>query len=204
MDANFEKNVFINCPFDDDFRQLLLGVVFAVLYLGYRPRLALESADSAENRIDKISKLIAESKFGIHDLSRLISTQPGEVYRMNMPFELGIDYGCKKLKGKKWAQKKILILEKERYRFQQALSDLSGCDIKSHNDEVDKIIAAVRNWFITEELGAGDSGNKIWDRFNDFQAYLYDQAVEINGHKSTDDIQISEVIHHMKEWFEEQ
>ena len=159
MAHDFSKNVFVNCPFDDDFRQLLLGVVFTILYFGYKPRLSLERADSAENRIDKITDLIKESKFGIHDLSRLVSSAKGEVYRMNMPFELGIDYGCKKLKGGKWKEKKILILEKERYRFQQAISDLSGCDIKNHEDEVDKIISSVRDWFITEELGRGDSGS---------------------------------------------
>ena len=204
MSHDFDKNVFVNCPFDDDFRQLLLGVVFTIYYFGFKPRLSLERADSAENRIDKITALIKESKFGIHDLSRLISTAKGEVYRMNMPFELGIDYGCKKLKGGKWKEKKILILEKERYRFQKAISDLSGCDIKSHDDEVDKIICSVRDWLITEELGRGDSGNMVWDRFNDFQAYLYDEVVEKDGHKSTDDVQVSEVIHHMSEWFTQQ
>lgn len=204
MAHDFSKNVFVNCPFDDDFRQLLLGVVFTILYFGYKPRLSLERADSAENRIDKITDLIKESKFGIHDLSRLVSSAKGEVYRMNMPFELGIDYGCKKLKGGKWKEKKILILEKERYRFQQAISDLSGCDIKNHEDEVDKIISSVRDWFITEELGRGDSGNMVWDRFNDFQAYLYDEVVEKDGHRSTDDVQVSEVIHHMNEWFAKQ
>jgi len=201
MEASFEKNVFINCPFDNDFRQLLLGVVFTVLYLGYTPRLSLERANSAENRIDKISELIKESKFGIHDLSRLVSTDSGEVYRMNMPFELGIDYGCLKFKGGKWRKKKILMLEKERYRFQEAISDISGCDIKKHEDEVDKIISAVRDWFVTEELGRADSGNKVWDKFNDFQAYLYDEVVEKDGHTSIDDVQVSEVIHHMNEWF---
>lgn len=204
MHKDFDKNVFINCPFDDDFRQLLLGIVFTTLYFGYKPRLSLERADSAENRIDKITDLIKDSKFGIHDLSRLLSRRSGEVYRMNMPFELGIDYGCKKLKGGKWKSKKILILEKERYRFQKALSDLSGCDIKKHDDEVDKIIYAVRDWFITEELGRGDSGNKVWDGFNDFQAYLYDEVVEKDGHDSIDDVQVSEIIHHMNEWFQQQ
>ena len=71
-------------------------------------------------------------------------------------------------------------------------------------DEVDKIIFSVRDWFITEELGRGDSGNMVWDRFNDFQAYLYDEVVEKDGHKSTDDVQVSEVIHHMSEWFTQQ
>ncbi len=201
MPGNFDKNIFVNCPFDADYRQLLVGIIFTIIYFGYKPRLSLERADSAESRIDKILGLIKESKFGIHDLSRLVSVEEGEVYRMNMPFELGIDYGCKKLKGGKWAQKKILILEKDRYRFQKALSDLSGSDIKNHDDKVDKIISSVRDWFVTEELKRGDSGNKVWDSFNDFQAYLYDEVVEKDGHASIDDVQIPEIIHHMEVWF---
>lgn len=201
MVGEFEKNVFVNCPFDEDYRQLLLGVVFTIIYFGYKPRLALERADSAETRIQKILGLIEESKFGIHDLSRIVSTDKGEHYRMNMPFELGIDYGCQKFKGDKWTQKKILILEKERYRFQKALSDLSGSDIKNHDDQVDKAILAVRNWFVTEELKRGDSGNKVWDSFNEFEAYLYDEVVEKDGHTSTADVQVSEIIHHMENWF---
>ena len=201
MGSDFEKNVFVNCPFDDSFRQILLGVVFTIIYFGYKPRLALERADSAQSRIEKILGLIEGSKFGIHDLSRIESTKEGEYYRMNMPFELGIDYGCQKLKEGKWREKKILIMEKERYRFQKAISDLSGSDIKHHNDQVDKAIFAVRDWFVTEELNRGDSGNRVWDNFNDFQAYLYDQVVEKDGHDSIDHVQIPEVIHHMKAWF---
>lgn len=79
-----------------------------------------------------------------------MSSDKNEHYRMNMPFELGIDFGCQKLKGGKWANKKILVLEKERYRFQKAISDLSGSDIKNHDDDVTKAIYAVRNWFVTE------------------------------------------------------
>jgi len=120
---------------------------------------------------------------------------------MNMPFELGIDFGCRKLKGGKWAEKKILVLEKERYRFHKSISDLSGSDIKNHDDDVAKAIIAVRNWFVTEELRRGDSGSKIWDHFNDFQAYLYDELVEHDGHKSVDDVEIPEIMHHMEAWF---
>lgn len=201
MGSNFDINVFVNCPFDDDFRQILLGIVFTIIYFDYNPRLALEQADSAQSRIEKILGLIEDSKFGIHDLSRIESTKSGEYYRMNMPFELGIDYGCQKFKEGKCREKKILIIEKERYRFQKAISDLSGSDIKHHNNQVDKAIFAVRNWFITEELGRGDSGNRVWDNFNEFQGYLYDQVVEKDGHTSTDNVQITEVIQHMKDWF---
>lgn len=201
---NFERNVFINCPFDDDFRQLLLGIIFTVMYFGYIPRLSLERADSGESRIDKILGLIEESKFGIHDLSRIISTKEDEHFRMNMPFELGIDYGCKKLKGGKWNNKKILILEKERYRFQKAISDLSGSDIKNHDDKVIKVVYAVRDWFINEELHRGSSGKKVWNSYNDFQAYLYDEVVEKDGHESPDEVPIPEIAHHMSNWFDGQ
>ncbi len=199
---NFDKNVFVNCPFDDDYRQLMIATVFTVKYFKYIPRLASERADSGESRIDKILGLIEESKFGIHDLSRMISSKKNEHYRMNMPFELGVDYGCKKLKDGVWKNKKILILDKERYRFRKALSDLSGSDIKNHNDEAVKVVFAVRDWFITEELDRGDSGNKVWSNFNDFQAYLYDEVVVKDGHTSVDDVQISEIIHHMGNWLD--
>lgn len=201
---NFERNVFVNCPFDDDYRQLLLSVIFTVKHLGFNPRLSLERADSAESRIEKIVGLINQSKYGIHDLSRIISTGTNEHYRMNMPFELGIDYGCQKLKEGIWSQKQILILEKERYRYQKALSDLSGSDIKNHDDEAPKIIKAVRDWFVTTESIRADSGKKIWNLYNDFQAYLYDEVVERDGHDSVDDVQITEIMHHMSEWFSTQ
>lgn len=198
---DFKKNVFINCPFDDDFRQLLIGIIFTVMYFGFKPRLALERSDSAESRIDKIIELILESKFGIHDLSRIVSKDKGEHYRMNMPFELGIDYACKRLKDGSWATKKILILEKEKYRYQKAISDLSGSDIKNHNNDVIKAVYAVRDWFVSEVLERGDGGRKVWDNFNEFQGYLYDEVVEKDGHDSPDEVQIPEVMHHMIEWF---
>lgn len=198
---DFDSNVFVNCPFDDDYRQLLLSVVFAVKTLGFNPRLSLERNDSGETRIDKILNLIRESKFGIHDLSRIVSSGSEEHYRMNMPFELGIDYGCQKLKGDIWSSKKILILEKERYRYQKALSDLSGSDIKNHDDDPIKAIKVIRNWFVPSEIERAPSGNVIWNDFNDFQAFLHDELVIKDGHDSVDEVEVIEVISMMDSWF---
>lgn len=93
--ANFAKNVFVNCPFDPAYVTLLRPLLFTILYLGYVPRIASERLDSGEPRIDKIVELIRESKFSIHDLSRMQSSQEKEVYRLNMAFELGVDFGCR-------------------------------------------------------------------------------------------------------------
>jgi hypothetical protein len=201
--SEFDTNVFVNCPLDDDYRQLLITAIYTVKYLGYTPRLSIERADSAETRIDKIVGLINESKFGIHDLSRMVSSDTNEPYRMNMPFELGIDYGCKKFKSDRWSNKQILILEKEQYRYQIALSDLAGCDIKSHDDDPIKLIKAVRDWFVNVKYQQADGAPKIWGEFNDFQAYLYDEVVVKDGHENVDDVQISEVIQHMSTWLSE-
>ena len=199
--SRFEKNIFVNCPFDDDYRRLLIPVIFTVKYFNYIPRLALESANSGESRIDKIVGLINESKFGIHDLSRIISSDKNEHYRMNMPFELGIDYGCQKFKEGIWKEKKILILEKEKFRYRKALSDLSGSDIKNHDNDPIKIMRAVRDWLVTEELHTGASGKKVWDNFNEFHAYLYEKVCVEDGHESVDDVLIPEVVSHMSNWF---
>lgn len=94
----FPRRVFINCPFDPDYRQLLISLLFTVKFLGFIPKLSLETLDAGTSRLDNIVDLIKHSKFGIHHLSRIMSSKKGEHTRMNMPFELGIDYGCKKFK----------------------------------------------------------------------------------------------------------
>ena len=91
----FERSVFVNCPFDSDYLPLLRPLLFTILYLRFTPRIASERSDSGESRIDKICSLIRECRYSVHDLSRLRAGEIGEISRMNMPFELGIEYGCR-------------------------------------------------------------------------------------------------------------
>ncbi len=171
----FESNVFINCPFDDAYFPLLRPLLFTILYLGFNPRIATERSDSAENRIDKICSLIRESKYSIHDLSRLQASEVDEFYRMNMPFELGIEYGSRMFGPAPLNEKKCLIMEKERYRYMRALSDLSGVDIKNHKDEPDEVVRVVRNWFVeTVGIKVKESGTLIWYRFAEFMLAFYE------------------------------
>lgn len=67
----FDKNVFVNCPFDEEYRPLLRPLLFTIIYLGFKPRIALEELDSGAPRIQKIIRIISACKYGIHDLSRL-------------------------------------------------------------------------------------------------------------------------------------
>jgi len=198
----FDKNVFINCPFDKKYKPLLKPLLFTILYLGYQPRIASESSDSGETRINKIFKLIQESKYSVHDLSRIKSSKKDEIFRLNMPFELGVDIGCRKFKGGKWNTKKCLILETKPYRYQKALSDLSNSEIKSHKDDPKTLVRRVRNWFVeTMEIDNVKSAAVIWDNFNEFMSDFFFKRKK-EGFKKADlqEMPIPEIIKFMKDW----
>jgi hypothetical protein len=174
---SFERSVFINCPFDDAYKPQLRAILFCIYYLGLEPRIAIERLDGAEPRIEKIIELIEASKFGIHDLSRIRAERAGDLFRLNMPLELGLDIGCKRFKGSPWSEKRCLILETERYRYQAAISDLSNSDIEAHGDDPTEVLTIVRNWLNTECKLDAEGPSFIWGRFTDFIAETDDVLV---------------------------
>src|SRR5204863_312273 len=98
-------------------------------------------------RIEKILRLIKTCKYSIHDLSRLKAEKAKEFFRLNMPFELGIDYGCRRTANNHLRTKRSLILEKKRDDIKKALSDLNGADIKSHNNNPARTVRELQHWF---------------------------------------------------------
>ena len=93
---------------------------------------------------------------------------------MNTPFELGIDYGCRRIAENYLRSKRSLILESRPYGIQKALSDLNGVDIKSHNNNPSRAVQTLQHWFIeTVGLTDVDSPSVIWDKFNEFNPDFY-------------------------------
>ena len=82
-------DVFINCPFDAEYKPIFYAIVFTIVRAGYRARCALETDDAAENRLGKIIKIISECRYGIHDISRTETNGDPPLPRFNMPLELG-------------------------------------------------------------------------------------------------------------------
>lgn len=177
-DNKMDKNIFINCPFDDDYYSLLRPIIFTIVYLGYNPRLALENSDSSKPRLEKILELISESNYSIHDISRLQSKETDEFFRLNMPFELGLDYSSKYFNDNH-KNKKFLILETKKYDYMKALSDINGLDIKSHKDIPEQVVDCVVAWFI-ETVGLRKVGSplKIWYEFMEFNTNVYEEKLE--------------------------
>jgi len=204
LGGDFSRNVFINCPFDSEYTPLLRPLLFTVLFLDYNPRIASEIFDSGEARINKICNLIKCSKYSIHDISRIQSRKKGEYYRLNMPLELGIDIGCRLANEGILKSKTCLILEKDKYRYQKALSDLSNSDIKSHNNDPETLVLQVRNWFTELGFKKAPSATRIWERFNEFMADFH-EARERDGFKDRDfeSMPVPEYIDFIKEWIAE-
>lgn len=181
----FDRNVFINCPFDDDYRGLLEAIVFTLMTLGFEPRIASESLDSGRPRIAKLIGMVAESKYAIHDLSRLKSKEANEFFRLNMPFELGLDVGCREFKGGKWTEKRCLILETEPHRFKAAISDLSNSDIGVHGGSAEGAMREVRNWLVQQERIKAPGPAKLLTEFLVFLGEN-DDYLEAEGYSRAD------------------
>ena len=150
MDSN--GDVFINCPFDQDYNPLFDAILFTVYCCSYRPRCAYEAG--SEDRLQRICEIIEDCEYGIHDLSRTQLNEQG-LPRFNMPLELGIFIGAKQYGGHHQKQKHFLILDTEKYRFHEFISDLGGLDPKEHANSPDQVILKVRSWLkqhTTEKL----------------------------------------------------
>lgn len=201
--TKFERNVFINCPFDQEYLELLRPLLFTIVSFGYSPRIATERSDSGESRLGKICELVKASKYSIHDLSRVKALKAGELQRMNMPFELGVDYGTRLHGSGRMRTKKFLILEKNRYEIKKALSDISGFDIKHHNDHPPRLVRVTREWFVETVGLRGLPGWKtMWSRFTTEFAFVFYRERLAEGF--TDDelnwMPIPEYVTFLKKW----
>lgn len=173
MAAVKAQSVFINCPFTDDYYPMFRALVFAVVDCGCRPRCALELVDGGQNRLQKIEAIIEQSSFGVHDLSNMELDQQSGLPRFNMPFELGLYLGAIRFGGESQKQKRCLIMDSEQYRYQQAISDISGQDISCHNGSPADAIRCVRDWLSTHIHRPGLPGaGHIIDRYRRYEVDL--------------------------------
>ena len=197
----FERQVFANFPYDAEYAPLARALLFTVLDCGFEPRLAAERADSGEVRLAKIRELIGTCRFSIHDISRIEALHSGDLPRFNMAFELGLDLGCRYFGEGALVTKQCLILERDRFRYQRVLSDISGNDIRAHNGEPEALVRQVRNWLQVVGGGKLPSGSQVWKRFSLFQSHV--ALLFARLHYTRDDVsslEFTEFLQFVREW----
>jgi hypothetical protein len=167
------RDVFINCPFDENYRPIFAAIVFAVRYLGFEARCALEIDDASEIRLEKVMRMIGQCAYSIHDISSVGLGSETNLPRFNMPLELGLDLGCKRYGSGAQRGKACLILDSDPYRYRASISDISGQDIHSHKGEPGRAIAEVRNWLSSASRTKGlPGGVEIALRYGRFKKDL--------------------------------
>ncbi len=142
--ARLNNNVFVNCPFDEDYRTCLEAIVFAIEMANYDVRCALEEHDGGDIRLDKLCRMIAQCDRSIHDLSR-VELNENSLPRFNMPFELGLVIGAKRFGSERQRSKSAVIMVSEPYRLPIYLSDLGGNDPLAHRGNASSIVRIVRD-----------------------------------------------------------
>lgn len=199
--AIYEQSVFINCPFDEDFAPLLEAMLFCVVRAGMTPRLASERLEAGENRLDKILELIESCKFSVHDLSRATARAVGENFRMNMPFELGIDWGRRKAPDVATSDKKFIIFEHNQYDLKRCLSDLAGTDVAYHKGELRHVFKHFRD-FLRVEAGAVLPGaTELKYQYDDFLGWMTEKKIS-EGHTPSEakELPTQERLEEMEIW----
>ena len=202
-ETDFDKGVFINCPIDDVFAPLLEVIMFCIVYAGLKPRLATERLESGESRLDKIVELISSCALSVHDLSRCKTEKVGEFFRMNMPFEFGMDMGFRRSPDKCTDRKKFIIFEKEQYDLKKALSDIAGFDVEFHQDDHQLVIKKLRN-FLRVEVGRELPGEKkLYSEYSTFLGWMTEKKIS-EGHTEEEAIELptQERLDEMFEWME--
>jgi len=175
----FDVSVFVNCPFDEAYKPLLDALLFSIHDCGFLARSALEVSGSGETRLDKIARIIGESRFSVHDISRVELSPASPLPRFNMPFECGLAFGSMLYEpASKSGPRDLLLLAAEKFQDKLTLSDLSGQDASYHDGQPALAIKAVRKFLSSKARTALPAGvpvrghESIVARFEKFKADL--------------------------------
>jgi hypothetical protein len=93
--------------------------------------------------------------------------------RFNMPMELGLFLGCKRFGPPPQRKKGCLILDSDKYRYRNFISDVAGQDIHAHGGNPEKAIVEVRDWLSSASRRKQlPGGHAIAERYAKFRTEL--------------------------------
>lgn len=139
-----ERGVFLNFPFDSQYRPLFIALIAGLAALGRTPRCVLEVPSDGQNRLERIYGLLASCSASVHDLSRVTFSAARRLPRFNMPFELGMAYV-----HSRGLRHRFFVFESEPHRLQATLSDFNGLDPHIHGGTQIGILRCILDCFGT-------------------------------------------------------
>jgi hypothetical protein len=144
-----EGSVFINCPFDPNFRPAFEAIVFSTVCCGFLPRCAMESGSVAIPRMEQIVQALRGCKYSIHDLSRCQGEGDANMPRFNMPLELGMAMTERAWRRRVRDRHDWFLLVPRHHPYGRFISDLAGYDPTQYDGTAAGVIPAVMSWLAT-------------------------------------------------------
>jgi hypothetical protein len=168
-------SVFINCPFDWEFRSQANAIVFTCVHAGFYPVLATSGGQSGRPRLDRILAGLSACRYSIHDLSRCRGEGEENLARFNMPLELGMAMAIRAGHLRQAGHEYLILVPAELQLYQRYISDLAGLDPQTHDGTPERIVAEVLAWLLTAaEAPAEVDPQEVIDKLGAFQAGLDD------------------------------
>jgi hypothetical protein len=116
-----------------------------------------------------------------------------------MPFELGVFYGAKNFGSNPQKQKRSIVMERQKYRYQKFISDIAGIDVTSHGNVQKTLIMAIRNWLVTSSQRTTiPPGEEIYKRFKVFQSDITRLCRQRS--RDYDSMPFVELVQNMTDW----
>lgn len=141
-------SVFVNCPFDDEFRASLDAIIFSCVHAGFFPWMAGSTGDVSVPRVQRILEGLSSCRYSIHDLTRYQGEGSENLGRFNMPLELGMAMAMRGTspgaQDHDW-----MVMVPEGHIYQRYISDLAGFDPKTHDASAQRVAVAVLAWLAT-------------------------------------------------------
>jgi hypothetical protein len=166
IDSN---SVFINCPFDLDYKPLMDAIILSTVACGFEPRTATDTSDVSRSRIDRITRAMGECRYSIHDLSLCTGAGEWNLARFNMPLELGMAMSL----AHDW-----LVLVPSGHKYATFVSDLAGYDLKPHDKTTDAVIRAVISWLSTRRDDYTMTPPHVISKYDEFQQRITKVEIE--------------------------
>ncbi len=146
--AERDFGVFINCPFDDDYRDQRDAIVFTSIQAGFVPWMAGSTGDVAASRVERIYDGLRACRYSVHDLTRYQGEGQANLSRFNMPLELGMAMAVRHASGDD-DRHDWMFMVPEGHVYQRYISDLSGFDPIPHDGTARRVAVAVLSWLST-------------------------------------------------------
>lgn len=144
LSAFRDYQVFLNYPFDHQFKELELALHFPIIAAGLLPVCAKDLSVPDRPRLDVLVEAIRNSQYSVHEFSRSTGEGVANLARMNMPIEMGMAL-FHALESQR-AQHRCAFFVPTAHDYKQFASDLAGLDPKCHDNNAEYLLAAVYEW----------------------------------------------------------